>query len=135
MPQFYTDISRYGNNLLYRGYNHQGRRVQKKIKFKPTLYTKSSNNPEGWKSFDGQRVRPIEFDSMRDAKDFIEKYKNVENYEVFGMQNYIFQYITEQFPNIINYEQKHINVNVIDIEVATMAPKYDKKHKIKIRKT
>ena len=29
--QFYTNVSRYGNSILYRGYDHAGKKIIKKI--------------------------------------------------------------------------------------------------------
>jgi len=77
--RFYTNISRYGNNLLYRGYD-DGRRVKRKIPFKPTLYVKGKGGSK-FTSLDGVNVDPIKLDSMRDAKEFVEKYKEVENFK------------------------------------------------------
>ena len=36
---FYTNVTRYGNNLLYIGYKG-GQRVKQRIPFKPKLYIK-----------------------------------------------------------------------------------------------
>jgi len=113
---FYTSVARYGNSLLYRGYNDSGRRVQKKVKFKPTLYI-PSNKELGWKSIDGRDVAPMVFDSMRDAKEFSDRYKDVSDFKVYGTQNYIHQYITETFPDELVFNRAFINVCSIDIEV------------------
>jgi DNA polymerase elongation subunit (family B) len=113
---FYTSVARYGNSLLYRGYNDSGRRVQKKVKFKPTLYI-PSNKELGWKSIDGRDVAPMVFDSMRDAKEFSDRYKDVSDFKVYGTQNYIHQYITETFPDELVFNRAFINVCSIDREV------------------
>ena len=113
---FYTSVARYGNSILYRGYNDSGRRVQKKVKFKPTLYI-PSNKELGWKSIDGRDVAPMTFDSMRDAKEFADRYKGVADFKVYGTQNYIHQYITESFPDELVFNRPFINVCSIDIEV------------------
>ena len=73
MESFYTQVSRYGNNLLYRGFNYNGKRVQKRVHFNPTLYVPSDKKQTDWTSLDGKAVEPIRFDSMREAKDFLEK--------------------------------------------------------------
>ena len=69
--EFYTNISRYGNKLLYRGYTESGKKVKKTFKFKPTLFV--SSNKGQWKSVDGVQCAPIEFESMRDAKNWIDE--------------------------------------------------------------
>ena len=72
---FYTSVSRFGNNLLYRGYDN-GKKVQKKIKYQPTYFVntpKSSN----WIALDGTKVAPIKFDSMREAKEWLQTNQQV----------------------------------------------------------
>jgi DNA polymerase elongation subunit (family B) len=115
--RFYTSVNRYGNNLLYRGYQ-DGRRIKKKIAFKPTLYVKGKGNSK-FTSLDGVNVDAIEFDSMREAKEFVEKYSDVENFNVYGNTNYIAQFIAQEFPNEIKFERNKIRVHTIDIEVAS----------------
>jgi DNA polymerase elongation subunit (family B) len=115
--RFYTNISRYGNNLLYRGYE-DGRRIKKKIAFKPTLYVKGKGNSK-FNALDGTNVDAVKFDSMREAKEFIEKYKEVENFKVYGNTNYIAQFIAEEFPGEIKFDRSKIRIHNIDIEVAS----------------
>ena len=115
--KFYTNISRYGNNLLYRGYD-SGRRIKKKIPFKPTLYVKGKGNSK-FTALDGTNVDPIELSSMREAKEFIEKYKDVENFKIYGNTNYISQFVAEEFPGEIKFDRSKIRIHNIDIEVAS----------------
>jgi len=116
MSSFYTSVGRYGNNLLYRGYNQAGKRIKKREWFKPTLF-KSTTEESDWHSFSGEPVRPVSFDSMRDAKNYVDTYKDVDGFDVFGMQNYIFQFLNNRFPGKIKFNSSFINVNTIDIEV------------------
>lgn len=117
--KFYTSISRHGNNLLYRGYQ-DGSRIKRKIKFAPTLYVKGKGNSK-FNALDGTNVDPIKLESMRDAKEFIEKYDGVENFTIYGNTNYIAQYIAEEFPNEIQFDRSKIRVHNIDIEVMSDA--------------
>jgi hypothetical protein len=130
--KFYTSISRLGKNILYRGYE-DGRRVKRKIPFKPTLYVKSKK-PSSYKTLDDINVEPIKFDSMSDAKEFVEKYKDVENFKIYGNSNYVAQFIAEEFPNEIAFNRDKIRVHNLDIEVGTSENKYSADHVIKIRK-
>jgi len=111
--RYYTNVARYGNSLLYRGYK-DGHRDQKRVKFKPTLYIPDSDGSH--KSLHGIDVSPIKFDSMREAKDFVDQYKDVPNFEVYGNQNYIVQHIQEQYPGKTSFNRDEINVANIDIE-------------------
>ena len=123
VQSFYTSVSRYGNSLLYRGFSYDGKRIHKKVHFKPTLFIPVDGRPAvsrtDWYSLDGKKVEPMKFDNMRESKEFIEKYKDVSNFTVYGNTNYIHQYITETFPKDITFDPKLINVCNIDIEVAS----------------
>ena len=77
---FYTNVNLIGNNLLYIGYEN-GQRIQRKFKFSPTLYVVSNQITE-YKTLDGRYAKPIRFDTVGQARDFKDKYKDVENFEV-----------------------------------------------------
>ena len=112
--KFYTNISRYGNSLLYRGYEN-GKKISKRIKYQPTLFV---STPKGdWKSIDGVQCAPIKFDSMRDAKNWIDENKHTAGRQIFGNDRYIPAFINEEFPGTIEYNRNQINVTTIDIEV------------------
>lgn len=114
---FYTSVNRYGNSILYCGYNDNGVRIEKRIPFKPTLFLKSKDTNTEWATLNGIPVRPMQFESMGDASNFIKQYEGVEEFTVYGNTNYIHQYITERFPDEIKWEPSHINVVNFDIEV------------------
>lgn len=115
---FYTSVARYGNSLLYRGYNHNGVPVKKKVKYEPTLFVPTQKQTT-WKSLDGVPVAPVKQASMKDGKEFLERYSDVANAKVYGNQNFVHQYITERFPHDIQFNRAHIQVCNIDIEVAS----------------
>jgi len=115
---FYTSVARYGNSLLYRGYNHNGVPVKKKVKYEPTLFVPTQKETT-WKSLDGVPVAPVKQASMKDGKEFLERYSDVANAKVYGNQNFVHQYITERFPHDIQFNRAHIQVCNIDIEVAS----------------
>lgn len=114
---FYTSISRHGNNILYRGVE-RGEKVAKKIQFMPTLFVPSPRET-GWKTLTGMSVLPKTFDTMRDAGDYIKQFEDVENVSIYGTTNYVTQFITENFPKEIKFDRSMINVTSIDIEVAS----------------
>ena len=116
MTKFYTNIARFGNSLLYRGYEN-GQKVQKKVKYKPTLFVAT---PKGtWKSIDGIPCAPMLMDSMRDSKEWIASNKDTAGRQIFGNDRYIPAYINDEFPGDIDFNRNQINVTSIDIEVAS----------------
>tara|TARA_A100001035_G_scaffold121958_1_gene95811 strand:- start:371 stop:2845 length:2475 start_codon:yes stop_codon:yes gene_type:complete len=114
---FYTNVTRYGNNLLYIGYKG-GQRVKQRIPFKPKLYIKTSKSVSegGYATLDNLLVEPIEFDSMKDATDFVKRYENVNDFTVYGMNNFVSQFIAQKYPEEIKFNREDISVTTIDIE-------------------
>ena len=115
---FYTSVNRYGNQILYRGYNDSGNPIHNKVKFQPTYYIKSQDESP-YTALDGTPVSPIKFDRMSEAKEFLERYKDIPEFKVYGQNNYLFQFITDKWPNEIKFNPSHVNVVNFDIEVAS----------------
>ena len=116
--KFYTSISRIGNNICFRGYEG-GRRVSYRDPFKPTLFVSGRKAQSGWKTLDGKELEPMKFDSMREASDFMDRYKDVQSIDVYGNSNFPAQYIQENYPNEIQFDASLPLVANIDIEVAS----------------
>ena len=113
--KFYTSVERYGNRILYRGYDG-AERIQKRVPFKPTLFVEGKGD---WSTLEGKQVAPLELDSMKDATDFIKRYENIDTVKIYGMNNMVHQFITYAFPNDVNFDPNQIVVSTIDIEVAS----------------
>ena len=114
--KFYTSVVRYGDKLLYRGYDETGTSVKDRIPFKPTLFM-SGESQEGWTTLDGLPMQPVVFESMSEAKDFVKRYENVSNFQIAGNTNYTAQFIAEEWPERIPYDRSLIKTANIDIEV------------------
>ena len=116
--EFYTNVARYGNTLLYRGYK-DGHKFEDRIRFAPTLY---QADPAGTAyTMDGIRVSPRLFDTMREVKDYTQQWKDVggADKKLYGNTNFITQFIQEKFPDNIDFNRDLVNVSTIDIEVAS----------------
>ena len=112
---FYTNVTRYGNSLLYMGYKG-GQRVKQRIPFKPKLYISTSKPKTGYQTLDNILVEPIEFDSMKDATEFVKRYEHIDDFTVYGMNNYVSQFIAQKYPEEIKFNREDISVTTIDIE-------------------
>ena len=113
---FYTNVCRYGNAILYRGYNQTGKRIYKRVTdFKPVFYTQTKNDSE-WRSMNNQSIAPIEMDSMREAKDWLNTNRDVAGRKIYGNSKYLQQYITQRFPHEIEFKREVIDVGTFDIE-------------------
>ena len=113
---FYTNVQLVGDNLFYLGYEN-GQRIQRKFKFSPTLFVVTDKKTKH-KTLDGRYAKPIKFDSVRDARAFVDQYKEVQNFEVHGYDRYLYQFISEEFPQEIDYDLKGLKITSLDIEVA-----------------
>jgi DNA polymerase elongation subunit (family B) len=113
---FYTDVQVYGNSILLRGVKN-GTRYSKKVPYQPTLYV--SGREGNFKTIDGQTVGDVEFDTIREAKEFYKSYQDVANLTVYGSNLFNYTYIHEQWPGVIDYDSSVLRVANIDIEVAS----------------
>lgn len=116
--QFYTNIAVWGNSILCRGYDNNGP-FQYKQEFKPTLYVNTQNKNSKYKLLNGTPVEEIQPGSIKDSKEFFERYKDVEGFNVYGQTSYGFQYISENFSGEIQYDSSKIRVHFMDIESET----------------
>lgn len=116
MAGFYTSVERYGNNILWRGYEN-GRRFSRKTKFQPTLYIPTKEDSEYTSLIGEKAIKPKKFETMSDCKDFIERYNDVSGFEIYGSNNFVTQFIQEKYPEDITFDMSLINILSFDIEV------------------
>ena len=91
---YYTNISVQGNNVLYRGVLN-GRRIQKKIEYSPILFLPSNRNT-GWKTLFGEHLELKKFDTIRDARDFVKRYEEVQNFKIYGNDRFEYAFIADE---------------------------------------
>jgi DNA polymerase elongation subunit (family B) len=116
--QFYTSVVKHGSTLLVRGFDENGAREQKRVKFKPTLYLPSKQSDTKWKGLDGTPVEPRTFDSIADASDFMKSYADIDDFNIFGNDRWVPAFTQSLWPNKIPYDSRLINVVCLDIETA-----------------
>ena len=113
---FYTNIQMVGNNFLVRGYEN-GEKKKYKEEFQPTLYVKSKKESK-WKTLEGENVEPIQPGTVRDCREFYKKYEGVENFPIYGNERYVYQYISDKYPEEeIKFDISKISLVTMDIEV------------------
>lgn len=117
LNSFYTNIAPYGDYILYRGIEN-GRRVNKRIRYKPRLFIESKDSSI-YHTLEDKPLKPINFESIKEAKEFVKKYSEVPDFKIYGMQSYAYAYISDTFKDQIQWDKKHIRIFNIDIEVAS----------------
>jgi DNA polymerase elongation subunit (family B) len=115
---FYTSVDRFGNSLLYRGYDDEGRKILRRIKYKPRLFLQSKKQHTEWKALDGTPIEPITFDSMSEVRDFEKTYNSVNDFKLYGNTRHVPAFIQSAFPNEIRYSRNMVDVASLDIETS-----------------
>jgi len=118
MKNFYTNIQLIGNQFLVRGVEN-GKRYEHRDEFFPTLFVKSKKKTK-YKTLNGEPVETINPGTVRDCRDFYKKYEDIEGFEIYGNDRYIYQYISEKYPqDEIKFDISKIKLVTLDIEVAS----------------
>jgi DNA polymerase elongation subunit (family B) len=113
--KFYTSVQQSGNTILVRGYDH-GRQFSDRVKFNPTLFL-PTEKPSEWKTLDGKRVRPVLQGTIKDARQFVDTHKEMEDFPVYGQTRYNNQYILQEYPwDEMKFDMNQIRIFTLDIE-------------------
>ena len=116
--KFYTNVQLIGNQFLVRGVEN-GRRYEHRDEFFPTLFVKSKKNLKTkYKTLSGEAVEAINPGTVRDCRDFYKKYEDIEGFEIYGNDRYIYQYISEKYPeDEIKFDISKIKLVTLDISL------------------
>jgi DNA polymerase elongation subunit (family B) len=107
-----------GNKFLVRGYEN-GEHVMFKEEYSPTLFVKS-NKSTNYKTLDGEFVEPIKPGFVKDCREFYKKYDGVENFKIYGNDRYVYQYISDKYPeDEIKFDISKIKLVTLDIETTS----------------
>jgi len=115
--RFYTNVHQRFDEILVRGYEN-GKHFTARETFHPTFYVPSKKKSK-YKTLEGESVELIKPGKISECKQFIDKYSEVDNFDVYGNDRYICQYISEKYPEEeIKFDISKIKLVTIDIEVA-----------------
>jgi len=114
--RFYTNVQMIGNNFLVREVVNGKREIYKE-EYSPTLFVKS-NKKTKYKTLDGESVEPVKPGTVKDCREFFKKYDGVDGFKIFGNNRYIFQYLSDKYPqDEVKFDINQINLVTMDIEV------------------
>ena len=117
MKSFYTNVQVYGSKILYRGLRN-GRKVLDRIDYHPTLFV-ASNKPTKFKTVMGEYVSEIKPGTIRDCREFVKQYEDVDGFKIYGNQKYEYTFISDEHPHEVDWDIDLINICNIDIEVGS----------------
>ena len=117
MTKFYTNVEIWGGKILYRGVEN-GRRVRHKVDYYPSLFV-PSKTPTKYTTIHGEYLGKVKPGTIRECRDFVKQYEDVENFKVYGNTRYQYCFIADEFPNSVEWDISLIKVANIDIEVGS----------------
>jgi len=116
--KFYTNVQLIGNQFLVRGVDN-GKRYEHRDEFFPTLFVKSKRDSK-YRTLSGEPVEEVHPGTVRDCREFYKKYDEVDGFEIYGNDRYIYQYISEKYPeDEIKFDISQIKLVTLDIEVSS----------------
>ena len=111
--RFYTNVTQYNNVILER-YIEDGVQKQREVPYMPTLYTHSVKQSH-LKTIKGEVVEPKMFNSIKEARNYIQEYGKLSNKPIYGMQQFAYAFINEEYPER-EFDVNELTVFNFDIE-------------------
>lgn len=114
--KFYTNVTRHRNKILVRGIK-DGVPYSESHHYKPYLFIPAGVQTK-YRTLRGDHVGKIDFESMSAARQWINENEDVSGRKIYGLTDWVYQFIYEHFSGTINYDPAQISVVYIDIEVS-----------------
>ena len=111
---FYTNVLEYKGKLLIRGVAN-GQSYLSRINYQPTLFVPTKEKTKH-QTLDGKYVAAKKFDSISKAKHFVDQYKSIPEYKIYGMNRYQYQYIASHYKDEVRWNKDYIKIFTLDIE-------------------
>jgi len=115
---FYTNVFPLGDRMCVRGYEN-GKPFSTKVEFYPTLYVPSKKDSSEWRTLEGTVIDEIKPGSVKETREFVKRYEEVDGFDIYGNTNYVCQYISDTYESDVRWDMEHLKVFTIDIETAT----------------
>jgi DNA polymerase elongation subunit (family B) len=110
---FYTDVFIHQGKIHYRGIRNDKTHVQLMHNYKPYIFLENEDGE--YKTIKDIPVKKKQFNSIYEAKEFIQKYER-SNVTIYGLTQFQYTFLNDIFPKEIEYDVSLINVGYIDIE-------------------
>ena len=107
MSRFYTNFYQTGNKIFVRGYD-KGIRTKEVVNYKPYIFLPKKEGR--YKTLEGKPVDKMEFDSIREAKDFVKRYDEVTNFKIFGNSSFQYAFIADEFKGMIDWKIEDLSI-------------------------
>ena len=118
MKEFYTSVVQYGSKMLVRGYDKTGNPFRHRVDFNPTIFV-PSKKPTEYQTLDGRYVSSLQCGNVHETKDYIERYKDIQGFEIYGNNNWVAQFISDNYTGEIVPDTDLVKILSLDIETKT----------------
>lgn len=120
MSRFYTNVALHRNEILVVGYEN-GERFKRSIDYRPYIFEQnavweSKGVDTDYRTLSGHRVYKKDFDSISDVRKYLKEFSDVSNKEVYGMTNFVYTFINDEYNGPIDYDPKLMSIVSLDIE-------------------
>jgi DNA polymerase elongation subunit (family B) len=113
----YTSVEVDRNKICYRGRDEEGREIRKQVSYRPSLFVPAELGHH--KTYEGQPLARIEFNGIKEAREYVKRYSEIGNFDFYGNTNYQYAFISDVFTGKIPWDARRISVWKIDIEVGS----------------
>ena len=112
---FYTNVLQYGGKILIRGIK-DGKSFAKRVIYKPSFFIKSKIDNTRFTTLQDEPVEQIQLPSIDKARNFLKQYKNSSNVKLYGMDRFLYQFISDEYQDDIEWSKDYIKIYTLDIE-------------------
>ena len=118
--EFYTNVFQRGNKLYVRSIDNGVRRCYS-VDFQPTIWieSKPKSDTDTWYTLFGNPVYSFKPGNMYETREFVSKYNDVHNMQIYTAPSHVYQYLCETYPDNIEFNLEDVLVYTIDIETCT----------------
>ncbi len=85
--------------------------------YSPSVFVRSKKKDPEWKSLYDEPLDEVKLGDIREYKDFIKQYSDVQGFDVHGQIGVEYQYLNDTFRKNIAYDVEDMKIWFLDIEV------------------
>ena len=116
--RFYTYIGTLGNKVLVRGVNAEtGNDFIRREDFHPTMFVEGKKGETPYRTLDDKPVYKISPGNIKETREFIKQYQNVDGFKIHGNDNWALQYTCKEWKDRVEFDESKIRIWNLDIEV------------------
>jgi len=116
--RFYTYVGTLGNKVLVRGVNAEtGNDFIRRDDFQPTMFVEGKKGDTPYRTLDDRPVFKMSPGNIKQTREFIKQYQNVDGFGIHGNDNFTLQYTCKEWKGDVDYDISKIRIWNLDIEV------------------